>query len=190
MRYLLSIIFSLFLALGCSRNSTETGNPGVTINLSSYSENSINTNQNEARAVTQVTFCFKRLRFKLADDADSSNSDNIDLDIGQVNLDPNGGELTTVNVPAGIYDRIEFDLENDCNEQNEPSVIVDNDNDGGTPFQTDDRISIRFEGNLIVTSLDTEVNLRIGNIIDALDTITNANDIKDTLEDTSANGAF
>ena len=188
------LIIVLIFNLGCSRNSTETGNPGVELVLTDFSTTSMQKSGTvSSRSVASVRLCFKRLRFKISDEDTNVNvevdEDNIDLELGQVDLDPDGGVLTTVSVPPGIYSRIEFDLDSDCMNQGTPSVIVDNDNDGGTPFETDDNMTIKFEGQVSV-SVDTRLELAIGNIINALDAVTSADQIKDALEDAGSAGTF
>lgn len=127
-------------------------------------------------AATQVKFCFKRLRFK----PDSSTSgSNYDLTLGEIELDPAGTNLVTVNVPRGIYGRIEFDLENECDgTPGKPSVSFVN---GVTTYSTQDHITIKFEGTFEVSAAST-VTLDVDLLLDALDGVTNDGDIKTSLE--------
>ena len=124
---------------------------------------------------TNVKFCFKRLRFK---PDSSTNGSNFDLVLGEVTINPNGTNLLTVSVPRGTYERIEFDLEKECDGVAlKPSVTFDN----GTTFSTVDSLTIKFDGVFVVSSTST-LTLNIDVLIDALDTVVANNEIKTKLE--------
>jgi hypothetical protein len=124
-----------------------------------------------------------------ADTTDSENdSDNIDLALGQKLLDPDGTSLGSVSVPAGVYTRIEFDLAHDCEGETSPSVIVEN-SEAGSPFETDDHITIKFEGTVNLTQ-STMLTLDLGTILEALDTVTSDSEIKTALENAGTKGSF
>lgn len=128
--------------------------------------------------VSSVKFCFKRLRFK----PDSSTSgSNFDLEIGEVDINPSGTNLLTVSVPEGVYERIEFDLEEDCDGTVKPSVQFTNDLG---PFSTTDHITIKFDG-VYTVSADGTLVLNIDALFDAMDTVTNNGEVKTKLEATS-----
>jgi len=126
--------------------------------------------------VSNVKFCFKRLRFK----PDSvTNGSNHDLLLGEISIDPNGTNLLTVSVPEGTYGRVEFDLEKECEGTPlKPSVTFTN--NFGT-FSTQDNMTIKFDG-VFVVSADSTLTLNIDVLLDALDTVNADNAIKTTLE--------
>ena len=130
-------------------------------------------------AVSNVFFCFKRLRFK--PDESGTFSENFDLALGRVSIDPNGTGLGSFQVPGGRYERIELDFDKECDEvANRPSVEFTN---GNAPFNhsTLDDITIKFEGSFIVTE-DVTISLNIDPILDRMDTIVSTDDIKNELE--------
>ena len=135
-------------------------------------------------AVGEVRLCFKRLRFKTeGEETDSDptlDDDNVDFAVGEVSLTGAATPLGDISIPAGTYTRIEFDLEKDCNGY---SVYVDNDN--GT-YQTDSRITVKFEGNFLVAAdLTQTITLGVENIVTALDSVTADNEIRTQAESVS-----
>lgn len=126
--------------------------------------------------VSNVKFCFKRLRFK---PDSSTNGSNYDLFLGEVTIDPTGTNLLTVSVPEGTYQRVEFDLEKECDgTASKPSVSFTN---GSGPFSTIDNMTIKFDGNFVLTG-DSTLTLNIDALLDVLDLVTNDNQIKTSLE--------
>lgn len=184
MKKLIIMLSILFLGSCAEGGGTTTGNPAtVTLNFSSYNAvawSPINILINDAHAgVNNLSFCFKRLRFK-TDDTDSSDptsdNDNIDFDLGEKIIDTSGTFLGSVSVPEGTYKRVEFDLEDHCSSTH--SVELNNDNGS---FNTGDRITIKFSGNLTVQHGDS-VNLDIQVFIDSLKNFNGtSNDLRDTL---------
>lgn len=127
-------------------------------------------------AVSDTKFCFKRLRFK---PDSTTNGSNFELLLGQVDIDPAGTNLLTVSVPEGTYERIEFDLEDDCNgTPGTPSVIFTN---GNGTFNTTENMTIKFDGSYTVSAAGT-LTLNIDALFDAMDLITANNQIKTSLE--------
>lgn len=185
------LLLTLMLILW-SCGGTTTGNPvdksNVTIRMQDQQPFALLRNISEGiipsakAAVSNVKFCFKRLRFK-AEVSDSTGKE-IEFNIGEVEIDPNGFNLATVSVANGTYNRVEFDLEKDCEGATNPSVTTSNDN--GT-FTTDDRMTIKFEGSYTV-SADGTLNLNVDALFDALETVNNGNQIKNVLE--SATGDY
>jgi hypothetical protein len=178
----------LISLLGCSAGGTTTGNP-ITVQLRLVDQqpfawwrpisNKILIPSAHA-AVTNAFFCFKRLRFK-TDSSDETTDDNIDIDIGRMAIDPNGTNLATITIPSGVYRRIEFDLEEECNDiALTPSVEFTN---SLAPFnhRTSDRMTIKFEGTFTATA-DTSLDLDIDVFFDTMDTINDGNDIKNLFE--------
>lgn len=181
MKSLFLIIILAFLG-GCSGGTT-TGNPLTPIQVRMEDRQPFAWIQKgwdavippAHAAVSNVSFCFKRLRFK--PDASTSGS-NYDLFIGQVTIDPAGTNLLTVNVPEGTYQRIEFDLESDCDGVGKPSVSFTNDNGS---FSTTDHTTIKFNGTYTVSTAGT-LTLDIDKLLDALDLVNASSQIKNSLE--------
>ncbi|MCM2350917.1 MAG: hypothetical protein NDI69_12920 [Bacteriovoracaceae bacterium] len=132
-------------------------------------------------AVSDLTVCFKRLRFKKdindVSTAETSN-DNIDLMLGLVTLSDAGTSLGNVSVPAGTYYRIEFDLESDCNGSSASLT-----NDFGV-YNTNSRITIKFEGTFIVDGSESLV-LGVQDILNGANAYNGVGDLKDALESIS-----
>lgn len=127
-------------------------------------------------AVSNTKFCFKRLRIK--PESNSLVSD-IELALGQVDINPAGTSLLTVTVPVGTYRRIEFDLDKECDGvAGKPSVMFTN---GNGTFSTLDTMTIRFDGAYTVSATGT-LTLDIDALLDALDLVTANNQIKTSLE--------
>lgn len=132
-------------------------------------------------AASNVFFCFKRLRFKADADDNSTTEGNVDLEIGRVAIDPAGTNLVSLTVAAGRYERIEFDLEKECDGvSNRPSVEFTN---TLAPFNhsTEDRMTIRFEGVFEATA-DTTLDLNVDLFFDKMDQINDGEDIKNEFE--------
>lgn len=132
-------------------------------------------------AVTNVYFCFKRLRFKFDNSVGSGGSGDINLSLGRVAIDPNGTTVGSFTISAGTYERIEIDLDKECDGvASRPSVEFTN---GNNPFNysSQDHITIKFEGSFVASANQT-LDLNIDLLLDEMDTITLADDIKDSLE--------
>lgn len=181
------ILFSISLSSCGGGGGTTTGNP-VTVNMEdkqpfAWLKKSLDALISPARAATSnIKFCFKRLRFK----PDSvTNGSNFDLFLGQVDIDPSGTNLLTVSVPSGVYQRIEFDLDKECDGVlNKPSVSFTNNNGS---FSTLDHTTIKFDGNFVVDGSET-ITLNIDALIDNLELVNGDTQIKTALE--SATGDF
>ncbi len=138
-------------------------------------------------AVSDLKFCFKRLRFKrdLPDGQVDSTNDNVDLELGEKVISDLGTDLGTVSVPADTYKRIEFDLEPGCDGVATNSVSLVNDSGS---FNSTSTITIKFEGTFIVSG---EENLELGtqNILDAANAFDGmgGQSLKEALEAVSGN---
>lgn len=190
---LLSLIFIL---TSCGQQEEETLSSSssgvkrpVTISLGSYTTASYSPLDflipKSYAAVSDLKFCFKRLRFKkeLEDTVDETVEDNIDLELGQVTISDSGTLLGTVEVPEDTYKRVEFDLEEDCDGTIKNSLDLIN---GSGSFSSTDRITIKFEGTFVV---DGEENLELGvqNILSAANAYDGVGSLKDALEAVSGN---
>jgi hypothetical protein len=139
-------------------------------------------------AVSDLKFCFKRLRFKLNQTATinhAASSDNIDLAPGQISISSSGSSIVNVPVAAGTYHRVEFDLEKDCDGTSKDSVNLVNSN--GT-YSTQDRITIKFDGTFVVDGAKS-VALGIQNILDKANSFDGFGGVtlKESLESVSGN---
>lgn len=188
------ILISLFSLSSCGvgGGGTTTGNPvtrNVTVKMldktntvawlmKKMSESLIPSAYANAN-VSDISMCFKRLRFKPLEETTEEEAENVDLNLGQVTIDPDGTNLVSVRIPEGTYQRIEFDLEPDCKDTPEPSVRFTNSND--EILSTSDRITIKFNGNYVVSE-DGTLDLNINAIINKMNTITPGDNIKDALE--------
>lgn len=174
-------ILLIFIA-GCGGGTT-TGNPVKTVNVQMQDQQPFawikklsDSLVNPAYALTNTAdFCFKRMRFK----PDSSTSgSNFDLLIGQKTISAAATSVVSAAVPEGVYRRIEFDLEPNCDGSSKPSVQFTNNN--GT-FNTNDTMTIKFEGVYTVNADGTLV-LNVDALFDAMDTVTVNTQIKTVLE--------
>lgn len=130
-------------------------------------------------AVTDMKVCFKRLRFKTSTD-DLAPAPNINFDLGEVTLSNSGTLLGSVNVPAGTYYRIEFDLEPAC-AGNSISLI----NDFGA-FTSTDTIKIKFDGLFIVNGSEV-LELGVQNILSEANAYDGTQSLKLAMEAVSGN---
>ena len=132
-------------------------------------------------AVSDLRFCFKRLRFKkdTTDTLDPAlDDDNVDLMLGEVAIDSAGSNLATVSVPEGTYYRVEFDLEPEC-----AANSVNLTNDFGV-FTSGDRITIKFDGVFVVNGAESLV-LGTQNILNAANAYNGVGSLRDALENVS-----
>jgi hypothetical protein len=140
--------------------------------------------------VSNVRLCFKRLRFKTAENMSSNSTDaedNIDIALGEVEIVP-GAELGEVTIPAGEYRRVEFDLESTCAGGKSASYQL-----GGVTYASTATITVKFEGRFDASQSGQKLELGFGAIINALDSLPSnpsSNQIRDALEDASVKGSF
>lgn len=133
-------------------------------------------------AVSDLRFCFKRLRFK-KDVSDIDNpliDENIDLTLGEVNISSTGTTLALVNIPADTYYRVEFDLEPNCGGK---SLYLSN--DFGV-YSSTDSIKIRFDGVFVVDGSET-LQLGVQDILNAANSYNGTIAIRDHMESVSGN---
>ena len=159
--------FLFFIATSCSNsNGTSTGNPLVAVQFKSFTAFAMG--QVSTLNVSNLKMCFKRLRFKPV----SGLVDNIDLFLDEVTVVSTGTMIIAVNIPPGTYSRVEFDLDTHC--ASGKSVQVTN---GTGSFTSIDTMTIRFDGNLVLTAAQN-LDLNVQAIISALNTVTSDADIK------------
>jgi hypothetical protein len=186
-RLLPLMLLSVLAACQPSSDSPVSGAQShpVTLQMGGYTTASLmNWIIPEARAaVSNLNFCFKRLRFKkdLTDSsAPETDEDNVDFELGQQTISSSGALLGTVQVPEGTYYRVEFDLEPEC-----AGRSVSLTNDFGT-FTSNERITVKFEGVFVVDGAST-LELGVQNILDAANGHS-AGRLRDSLE--SASGSL
>lgn len=187
---LLILLTLMFILSGCLLQSggdggTTSGDPLVEVEFEPYNQSLAKKISNlfikEAYAgVTSLNFCFKRMRFK-ADDSDLGA--DVELDLGEVVIKPEGTPLGKVQIASGVYKRVEFDLEKDCDGTTKPSVSFTNDFGAQS---TDDRITIRFEGEF--NPANEDLSMFVQNIVNSIKNYNGTGTIKDALE--GASGTF
>jgi hypothetical protein len=129
-------------------------------------------------AVSSLKMCFKRLRFKAADQdtaAPDTASDNVDFAIGEITVGITGASLGAIAVPAGNYKRIEFDLDSTCASGKSIQLV-----NGNGSFSSTQRMTIKFRGNFDATT-DGTLTLGVQTILDALNAY-NSTDLKVAVE--------
>ena len=173
-----------------SRCGSTSGNHSVTIAFGTYTAKNLFLDwliPNAFATVSSAKFCFKRFRFKYeASGTSSDNSENIDFQPGEISLSTSGTTLGEVSLPEHKYTRIEFDLEKDgtgCTSGKSAQV-----SSSTGSFQTDDRITVKFDGSFTPSESNKKITLAITSITSALDAVTSNGDIKTKLE--AASGSF
>lgn len=187
MRKPLPVIAFLSLATAASFPGgcgTTTGNPQVKIQFASYTAASwFELVPSAQAAVSSLTMCFKRLRFKTDSNDTSTTSGNVDITPGEITISSTGTDLVTVSVPSETYRRVEFDLNSDC--ASGKSVQLTN---GSGAFSTSDGMTIKFEGTFEAEDSEETLVLGLQAIVGQLDTVTASSQIRDKAE--AASGGF
>lgn len=163
---------------------TSTGNPVLSLKVKAFSNSNLSSNNLSTLNVSSLKMCFKRIRFRSSagEDIEFDSSEDSEIKFGDLEIINTGTELGKLKLPKGNYNRLEIDLNDDCSSKKSVQLI----NSNGS-FATDDRISIRFEGNISV-SADNTLELSMQKIIDSLNTVTNNEEIDEKAE--SINGSF
>lgn len=166
----------------CGKGTT-TGNPKAPVSLrfAPYDASAKASSGFQPMAVASLVMCLERLRFKTA--SIGGDEEDIDVYLGEVTLSPSGTDLPDIEVPYGTYERIEFDLDEDC--ASGRSLQVQNGN--GFFFSTDN-ITIRFEGNFTADEASASLELFIQNIVSALNTVASNSQVRSKAE--GASGSF
>lgn len=182
-----SLIAIVFLTTGCAKDNAAKSHQ-IAIQFGSYTSAKYKLLRlfiPEASAtVSSLNMCFKRLRFKTAEDPmvtdnPAVDGDNIDFNLGSVNIASGATALGTITLPEGNYTRIEFDLENDCVGGKSLTLV----NSNGS-FSTTDRITIKFEGNFTANA-DGVLTLGVQQIITALNSYNGGSSLKIAAESIS-----
>lgn len=193
-----------FSVAGCAKTTTTAPQVNIQMTNSSLAYNWSNLFFPCAYAnlpgVSKVTLCFKRLRFKIAEGAETSetekatSSDNVDFNPGEITVSSTGDTtIGSVKVPAGSYRRIEFDLEKNCpgGTTGNSVQVWSSTNSTATPdFVTQDRVTVKFFGAFTAGSDGQIVNLSVANILSALTQVATSGDIKIKLQDATVKGVL
>lgn len=181
----INLILLFLLITGCAQSTgesgTTTGDPLTDVSFEPYSPSIAQSIRkliikDAFAGVNDLSFCFKRIRFK---DSDADLGSNVDLELGEVVINEEGTPLGQVQIAEGIYRRVEFDLEKNCDGTNKPSISLINDNGS---FSSEDRITIRFSGEF--NPAQDDLNMFIQNFINVLKNYTLSDgSLKDVLED-------
>lgn len=184
------ILAGTLIMAGCAQPKSSDSSYDVTLQMGSYSTATYQHHLMDLllpraqASVSSLKLCFKRLRFKL-DDEDTAeletetSEDNIDFDLGEVDLSSGGAVLGTINLPKGTYKRIEFDLEDHC--PSGRSLQITNSNGS---YSSSDRITIKFSGTFTADS-NGVLTLGVQQIIDALNAYDGSTQLKNIAEDAS-----
>lgn len=179
-----AIAVAIMLSTGCAKPANDQAQ--IAVQFGSYttagkSNNLLRLLLPEAQAsVSNLKLCFKRLRFKMADEATSSDpavdSDNIDFNLGEIDITSGSTALGVITLPKGNYKRVEFDLENSC--ANGKSINLVNSNGS---YSSTERITIKFEGDF-TASADGTLTLGVQQILTQLNSYSAAVSLKTSAE--------
>lgn len=188
-RQLTALVLMLSM-IGC--NPKEDGSPvteatkyPVNVSLGSYTTAGFSQFfiSNAYAGVSDLKFCFKRLRFKkdVTDIDDPLVDENIDLNLGEISISSAGTSLSIVNIPADTYYRVEFDLEPSCAGQS-----MQLSNDFGV-YSSTENIKIKFDGVFVVDGSET-LQLGVQDILNAANSYNGTGSLADHME--SVSGSF
>ncbi|MFZ8934552.1 MAG: hypothetical protein ACO20H_09680 [Bacteriovoracaceae bacterium] len=114
---------------------------------------------------TSVLFCFKRVRLKAANDT----TQDLRFELEDIEISEQGTYLSSIEVPDGTYERVEFKFDNHC--QNGKSVEIRN---AFGSFSTSEEVTLRFEGRILVNQ-DQVLSLNTEGIMEQLERYNNGN---------------
>jgi hypothetical protein len=185
----LAILFALISLVSCNTGNdkspvSSSGSHPVSLSMGSYTTASFSQFfiPSAYAAVSDLRLCFKRLRFKtsITDIDDPLLDENVDLELGEVTISSAGTMLATVNIPAGTYYRIEFDLEPSC-----ASKSLNLSNDFGV-YSAAENIKIKFDGVLVVDGTEY-LQLGVQDILNAANAYNGVGSIRTAFESVSGN---
>ncbi len=180
---MLSALVSLML-LGQScgpSKGTETGDPGVEIYLSSYSESQGSTMLDlfvpkALATVSNVSMCFHQIRFK-KDPSSSDPGENVNLSAGFSQWSPAGTSLGIFDIPPGDYQRVDLFLKDECGEDLSLSIV----NDNGT-FTASSPITLRFRGSFTISADSASLGLVVSPMVGFFNGVTSNDQLKPGIE--------
>lgn len=174
------IIVALFITTGCDIAGSDNNGPkDVSVKMQ------INTNSSSAKfkavsldSLTEIKFLVEELELESVND-DSADFEVEDL-IVNLPLDGSAIELTSQNIPNGLYDEFEMEIEHDDdgNTVNDPDFIKEGDDDGYSivikgiyngeefMFQTDTDFEIEMDLNPPLEVSETSASPSVAIIID------------------------
>lgn len=129
----------------------------------------------QPQSIEDLTLCISRLRFRAADD--SSSSSDVRFDLGDVRISASGTKLAGVNLPDGTYDEIEMELDDSCPSGKSVQLLR-----AGKYYSTGRFIELSFKGHFTAQQAKMQVTLGLQEIINNLNSITNADDIERAIE--------
>jgi hypothetical protein len=163
----LAILALIFVAVGYNNcgtgkgpQETITGNPLVEIAFGPWGS---------APDLKTFSFCVSKVNFTLNNSAPYPIVVNPNVEIL---LETLGAEFGKVNVPAGSYIKIDFELSSFC--ESGKSMRIKNAN--GT-FETTSSLGISFTGNINVTETGTRLVMNTQPLVDAVKNITDSSQI-------------
>lgn len=170
------LVLSLPLYQNCkSQDGTDTGEPGLTLQLSSYEQSTALFNYFVPKAfaeVSGVAMCIHQVRFK-KDNSSNSPGENINIELGRVDWNPAGTTLTSLDVSPGDYRRLDIMLRDDCQESF--SLVIQNTNG---EFVVENPIILRFENEFTVDGLPGELVLDVSPFIDFFDGVSSSAELE------------
>lgn len=170
-RYFFILIAGLGLVFfqNCGPNDgTDTGDPSVQLELSSYSTQASWVDAFIPKAfanVNSVSMCIYQIRFKPTSSTGNQGL-NIIFDVNDVQWSPSGTSLGTIQIPEGEYDRVDIMVKDDCGEN--LSILIQNDNG---QFSNDSPLTLRFRGLIEVNSSTDVITLGVAPFILFFDSI-------------------
>ena len=155
-------------------DGTDTGDPGLRLELEAYSEQTALINYLIPKAyadVSRVAMCVHQIRF-FADNNSSTPGENAVIDIDYIEWNSSGTDLGKIDVQPGDYRRIDIMVRNDCD--NGASITIQNDNG---EFSGTQPMILRFIGETTVGNSGGTLSLSVESFIDFFDTVTSDNDL-------------
>lgn len=178
------IAVTAMLYTGCANKPSDQAQ--IAVQFGSYttagkSNNLLKLFLPEAQAsVANLKLCFKRLRFKMADETTaidpSADSDNIDFNLGEIDITSGSTALGVISLPKGNYKRVEFDLENSCASGKSITLL----NSNGS-YSSVERVTIKFEGDFTANA-DGTLTLGVQQILTQLNSYNGAASLKTSAE--------
>jgi hypothetical protein len=161
-------ILILLGLVGCSSNQgTETGNPSMQIQFSSYAQQS----------VSRVELCIHQIRFK-AENSSSEAGENVNVAAGLVVFSPAGTSIAPVtSIKFGTYRRVDVLVKNECGTGN--SIVIQN---GNGTFSSNNPLTLRFIGELQISMLSRAVLLGVEPFVGFFDTVTSDAQLENGVE--------
>ena len=163
----LGLLIVLFQNCGAPQG-TETGNPSVKLDFSSYTL--------AANQTLRADLCVFQVRLKKVGSAENEGN-LVSFPKGHVRLDPQGTDLGRLALPSGTYERIDMLLKSDCSTTS--SIEIEN-NQG--LFRSSQPLTLRFLGTIEIPSQGGTLTLQIQPFIQHLQSVTSDLELRSGLE--------